>query len=43
VTPADVNNLLKQFKMVQQMMKGAGKGRMPKLPPGMDLSELQGL
>jgi signal recognition particle subunit SRP54 len=43
VTPADVNNLLKQFKMVQQMMKGARKGRMPKLPAGMDLSELQGL
>jgi signal recognition particle subunit SRP54 len=43
VTPADVNGLLKQFKMVQQMMKGVGKGRMPKLPPGMDLSELQGL
>jgi signal recognition particle subunit SRP54 len=43
VTPADVNGLLKQFKMVQQMMKGAGKGRMPKLPPGIDLSELQGL
>jgi signal recognition particle subunit SRP54 len=45
VTPADVNNLLKQFKMVQQMMKGMGKGkgRMPKLPPGMDLSELQGM
>jgi signal recognition particle subunit SRP54 len=43
VTPADVNALLKQFKMVQQMMKGARKGRMPKLPPGMDLSELQGL
>lgn len=45
VTPADVNGLLKQFKMVQQMMKGAGKGkgRMPNLPPGMDLSELQGL
>jgi signal recognition particle subunit SRP54 len=43
MTPADVNNLLKQFKMVQQMMKGAGKGRMPKLPPGVDLGELQGL
>jgi signal recognition particle subunit SRP54 len=43
VTPADVNGLLKQFKMVQQMMKGAGKGRMPKLPPGMDLDELQNL
>ena len=34
VTPADVNALLKQFKMVQQMMKGAGKGKMPKFPPG---------
>jgi signal recognition particle subunit SRP54 len=43
VTPADVNGLLKQFKMVQQMMKGAGKGRMPKLPPGMDLGDLGGL
>jgi signal recognition particle subunit SRP54 len=45
VTPADVNNLLKQFRMVQQMMKGVGKGkgRMPKLPPGMDLSELGGM
>jgi signal recognition particle subunit SRP54 len=45
VTPADVNGLLKQFKMVQQMMKGMGKGkgRMPKLPPGMDLSGLEGL
>ena len=42
VTPADVNALLKQFKTVQQMMKGMGKGRM-KLPPGMDLSELEGL
>jgi hypothetical protein len=31
--------------MVQGMMKGMGKGkgRMPKLPPGMDLSELQGM
>ena len=37
-----MNGLLKQFKMVQQMMKGMGKGRM-KLPPGMDLSELEGL
>ncbi len=46
VTPADVNALLKQFKQVQQMMKGMtggkGKGRF-KLPPGMDLSELEGL
>jgi signal recognition particle subunit SRP54 len=40
VTPADVNNLLKQFKMVQQMMKATRKGRMPKLPPGMDLGDL---
>jgi signal recognition particle subunit SRP54 len=38
VTPADVNGLLKQFKMVQQMMKAARpgkKGRLPQLPPGM--------
>jgi signal recognition particle subunit SRP54 len=34
VTTQDVNGLLKQFKMVQQMMKSAGKGRMPKLPVG---------
>jgi signal recognition particle subunit SRP54 len=46
VTIQDVNGLLKQFKMVQQMMKSAGKagkgkrGRMPKMPPGMDLSEM---
>jgi signal recognition particle subunit SRP54 len=33
-TTSDVNGLLKQFKMVQQMMKSAGKGRMPKLPMG---------
>ena len=26
VNTADVNNLLKQFKQVQQMMKGMGKG-----------------
>ena len=44
VTPADVNALLKQFKTVQQMMKGMGKGKgRMKLPPGMDLSELEGL
>jgi signal recognition particle subunit SRP54 len=43
VTPADVNALLKQFKTVQQMMKGMGKGRMPKLPPGIDLDGLEGL
>jgi signal recognition particle subunit SRP54 len=46
VTPADVNALLKQFKTVQQMMKGMtggkGKGRF-KLPPGMDMSDLEGL
>jgi signal recognition particle subunit SRP54 len=44
VTTADVNGLLKQFKMVQQMMKGVGKGRMPKLPKelgDLDLSQLQ--
>ncbi|MFI5045688.1 MAG: signal recognition particle protein [Acidimicrobiia bacterium] len=44
VTTADVNGLLKQFKMVQQMMKGMGKGRMPKLPKelaDLDLSQLQ--
>jgi signal recognition particle subunit SRP54 len=34
VTTQDVNGLLKQFKTVQQMMKSAGKGRMPKLPMG---------
>jgi signal recognition particle subunit SRP54 len=46
VTPADVNALLKQFKTVQQMMKGMsgakGKGRF-KLPPGMDMADLEGL
>jgi signal recognition particle subunit SRP54 len=31
-TTSDVNGLLKQFKMVQQMMRSAGKGKMPKLP-----------
>ena len=46
VTIQDVNGLLKQFKQVQQMMKSAGKmgkgkrGRMPKLPAGMDLGEM---
>ena len=43
-TTADVNGLLKQFKMVQQMMKGMGKGRMPKLPKDLadlDLSQLR--
>ncbi len=39
VTPADVNGLLKQFKMVQQMMKSAGKGKMPKFP---EMGELPG-
>jgi signal recognition particle GTPase len=34
VTTQDVNGLLKQFKMVQQMMRGAAKGKMPKLPGG---------
>jgi signal recognition particle subunit SRP54 len=34
VTTQDVNALLKQFKMVQQMMRGAAKGKMPKLPIG---------
>jgi signal recognition particle subunit SRP54 len=46
VTPADVNALLKQFKTVQQMMKGmsGGKGRGRfKLPPGMDMSDLESL
>jgi len=43
VTTADVNGLLKQFKMVQQMMKGMGRGKMPRLPKelaDMDLSQL---
>ncbi len=40
VTPADVNGLLKQFKMVQQMMKSAGKGKMPKMPAMGELPEL---
>ncbi len=40
VTPADVNGLLKQFKMVQQMMKSAGKGKMPKFPAMGELPEL---
>ena len=34
MTTQDVNGLLKQFKMVQQMMRGAAKGKMPKLPVG---------
>ena len=33
-TTSDVNGLLKQFKMVQQMMRSAGKGKMPKFPVG---------
>ena len=32
VTTQDVNGLLKQFKMVQQMMRGAAKGRCPSSP-----------
>ncbi len=43
VTIQDVNGLLKQFKQVKSMMRSVGKGRrgrMPKLPAGMDLSEL---
>ena len=45
VTPADVNALLKQFKTVQQMMKGmtGGKRGRFKLPPGMDMADLEGL
>jgi signal recognition particle subunit SRP54 len=32
---ADVNGMLKQFKMVQQMMRSVAKGKMPRLPvPG---------
>ena len=38
---ADVNALLKQFKMVQQMMKSAGKGKMPRFPMGELPAELQ--
>ena len=34
VTTQDVNGLLKQFKTVQQMMRGAAKGKMPKFPLG---------
>ncbi|MEX1006232.1 MAG: signal recognition particle protein [Acidimicrobiia bacterium] len=34
VTTQDVNGLLKQFKLVQQMMRGVAKGKMPKLPVG---------
>jgi signal recognition particle subunit SRP54 len=39
-TTAQVNALLKQFKMVQQMMKSAGKGKMPKFPAMGELPEL---
>jgi len=35
-TTADVNTLLKQFKMVQQMMRSVAKGKKPRLPvPGL--------
>jgi signal recognition particle subunit SRP54 len=35
-TTSDVNALLKQFKLVQQMMRGIAQGKRPKLPvPGM--------
>ena len=34
VTTQDVNALLKQFKTVQQMMRGVGKGKLPQLPLG---------
>jgi signal recognition particle subunit SRP54 len=40
-TSADVNGLLKQFKMVQQMMKSAGKGKLPKLSAA-DFPDLSG-
>src|SRR5215207_5724880 len=34
-TTQDVNGMLKQFKMVQQMMRSVAKGKMPRLPvPG---------
>jgi signal recognition particle subunit SRP54 len=41
---SDVNALLKQFKMVQQMMRSMAGGKRPKLRglAGMDLSELNG-
>jgi signal recognition particle subunit SRP54 len=44
VSSADVNNLLKQFKQVQQMMKAlTGGGKRPKLKAlaGLDLDQLQ--
>jgi signal recognition particle subunit SRP54 len=35
-TTSDVNALLKQFKLVQEMMRGIAQGKRPKLPvPGM--------
>jgi len=35
-TTQDVNALLKQFKMVQQMMRGLAGGKLPRLPiPGL--------
>jgi len=35
-TTSDVNTLLKQFKVVQQMMRSVAKGKKPRLPlPGM--------
>jgi signal recognition particle subunit SRP54 len=35
MTTQDVNGMLKQFKMVQQMMRSVAKGKMPRLPvPG---------
>jgi signal recognition particle subunit SRP54 len=40
-TSADVNGLLKQFKMVKQMMKSAGKGKLPKLSAA-DFPDLSG-
>src|SRR5207244_10471572 len=39
VTPAGVNGLVKQVKVVRQTMKSAGKGKMPKFPMG-ELPEL---
>jgi signal recognition particle subunit SRP54 len=49
VNTADVNNLLKQFKQVQQMMRSMGRGKGGKktkrggLPMGMGLDDLPGL
>ena len=39
VTVTEVNALLKQYEQMKKMMKtmAGGKGRMPKLPPGMEL------